>query len=117
MSDVNNYLESKYGNTVSTAVKMSDDVRKTFPNLKLKDIKEFVKIFIDSQVESKLLSIPIKKQPNNFTIVPYNYRWHIDLIDMKNYPEENDGYNWILTCIDSFSRFAYAVALKSKEGK
>ena len=59
------------------------DIRKTFPKIKLKDIKIYVKTFINSQVDSKLLSTPNKKQPNNFTISPYNYRWHIDLIDMK----------------------------------
>ena len=114
---INNYLEYKYGNKVSTVVKMTDDVRNLFPKIKLKDIRVYVKKFINSEIDSKLLSTPNKKQPNNFTISPYNYRWYIDLIDMKNYPEENNGYNWILTCIDSFSRFAYAAPLKKKEGK
>ena len=120
MSDrerVNNYLEEKYGNTSSTKIKMQDDLKKIFTDVKVKDLDEFIKEFIESQTDSKLLSLPKNKQPNNFNIVPLNFRWHIDLIDMKNYSEDNDDYNWILTCIDSFSRFAYAIALKTKDAK
>ena len=40
----------------------------------------------------------------------------IDLIDMKKYSKHN-GYNWIITMIDIFSRYAFTIAVKSKSGK
>src|SRR5665647_1376102 len=39
----------------------------------------------------------------------------IDLIDMSRYA--SNGYSWILTAIDLFSKKAWAVALKNKTGK
>lgn len=39
----------------------------------------------------------------------------IDLIDMSRYA--SDGYSWILTAIDLFSKKAWAVPLKNKTGK
>ena len=114
---VTNYLEEKYGNSVSTKVKMEDELRKAFVGTKVSELEKHLKEFIESQIDSKLLSRPKNKIPNNFTIAPLNFRWHIDLIDMKNYVVDNNSYAWILTCIDSFSRFAYVVALKTKEAE
>jgi transposase InsO family protein len=43
-----------------------------------------------------------------------NQTWGINLIDMTNYKKQNSNYGWILTVIDHFSKYAYAVALKNK---
>ena len=40
-----------------------------------------------------------------------------DLLDMKSYASKNDGYKYILTCVDVLSRFAWAFPLKSKTGR
>lgn len=37
-----------------------------------------------------------------------------DLIDMQSYADENDGFKYLLTIIDVFSKYAYAVPTKSK---
>jgi transposase InsO family protein len=39
-----------------------------------------------------------------------------DLADMRNLAPFNDGYSYILTCIDVFSRYAFAVPVKDKRG-
>ena len=41
----------------------------------------------------------------------------MDLIDMQKFAEFNDGVKYILTVIDCFSRYAFAVPLKSKKPK
>jgi len=47
---------------------------------------------------------------------PYpNYKWACDLIDMSLYSKQNKGNNYILTVIDHFSRYCFAVALKNKK--
>jgi hypothetical protein len=38
----------------------------------------------------------------------------IDLIDLKAYKTANEGYCWILTVVDVFSKFVQAYILKSK---
>jgi transposase InsO family protein len=39
-----------------------------------------------------------------------------DLADMRNLAPFNDGYSYILTCIDVFSRYAFAVPVNDKRG-
>lgn len=46
-----------------------------------------------------------------------NYTWQADLIFMKKYSKYNEGFKYILTVIDVFSRFAFAVPLKNKTTK
>ncbi len=40
--------------------------------------------------------------------------WALDLADMSHWKEENDGATFILTCVDVFTRWAAARALRSK---
>src|SRR5690606_16885412 len=42
--------------------------------------------------------------------------WGADLADMTKYADDNDGYKYILTVIDIFSRYAWALPLKTKNG-
>lgn len=41
--------------------------------------------------------------------------WQADLIDMQPFSRENRGYRYILTVIDTFSKYAWAYPLKSKK--
>ena len=45
------------------------------------------------------------------------YLFQIDLIDMSKYENENDGYQWFITIIDTFSKKAWAFKLKRKSAK
>ena len=47
-------------------------------------------------------------------MVGLNETWQADLVDMSPYASENNGFKFLLTVIDIFSKFAYAVPLKSK---
>ena len=46
----------------------------------------------------------------------YVYRideqWQADLVDTQLYSQQNEGYNYMLTAIDCFSRFAFAKILR-----
>src|SRR5438552_4829649 len=44
-------------------------------------------------------------------------QWQADLVEMIPYANVNDGYRYLLTVIDLFSRFAWARAIKDKTGK
>lgn len=41
--------------------------------------------------------------------------WQADLVDMMKYAKWNNKYNYILTVIDIFSKYAWAVPVKSKD--
>jgi hypothetical protein len=45
-----------------------------------------------------------------------NDTWQIDLVEMIPYARENQGYKYLLTVIDTFSKFAYAIPVKTKKG-
>ncbi len=40
-----------------------------------------------------------------------------DLVDMSAHSKENDNIKFLLTCIDVFSKYAWAGPLKNKMGK
>ncbi|XP_003427963.2 uncharacterized protein LOC100678729 [Nasonia vitripennis] len=42
--------------------------------------------------------------------------WPADLVEMQLYAQENKGYNYLLTVIDVFSKYAWTVPLKQKTG-
>lgn len=43
--------------------------------------------------------------------------WQADLVDMQSFKKYNKGFNYILTIIDGFSKFAWAVPLKNKSSE
>ena len=51
------------------------------------------------------------------TIRGLDETWQADLVDMSDYAASNKGYKFLLTVIDIFSKYAWAVPLKTKKGK
>ena len=43
--------------------------------------------------------------------------WQIDLVDMQSLSNHNDGIQFLLTCIDTFSKYACVRPLKNKSGQ
>ena len=46
-----------------------------------------------------------------------DYLWEIDLVDISRLKEFNDGYTFLLVCIDTFSKYVWTRPLKKKSGK
>lgn len=57
-----------------------------------------------------------KFKRNHYMIFQIDQNWQLDLIDFRALSRQNDGFNWILICIDVFSKFLWAVPLKKKTG-
>ena len=56
--------------------------------------------------------------PRNQTIVNgIDYQWQIDLIDASNIAGSNNNYKYIFTCIDVFSKYAWAIPILNKQAK
>lgn len=57
----------------------------------------------------------------NFTrrhtiIKGYRDLWQIDLAELQQYANENGGHRYILVCINCYSKYVYARAIKNKTG-
>ena len=44
-------------------------------------------------------------------------QWQADLVEMIPYENVNDGYRYMLTVIDLFGKFAWAIPIENKTGK
>ena len=42
--------------------------------------------------------------------------WQADLVDMQSLAQHNDGVKYLLTCIDTFSKYAWVQLSKNKSG-
>ncbi|KAI8503792.1 hypothetical protein Bbelb_187630 [Branchiostoma belcheri] len=61
---------------------------------------------------------PIRRRfkKNRVIVGGLNNQWQADLADLSSLAKHNDGYRYILTCIDVLSKFAWAVPIKDKKG-
>ncbi|GFY11880.1 uncharacterized protein F54H12.2 [Trichonephila clavipes] len=79
-----------------------------------KDVKHWL-----SQKDAYTLHKPVrhKFQRNRVLVSDIDRQFQADLVDMQSLAEFNKGYKYLLTCIDLFSKFAWAVPPKDKFGK
>ena len=53
---------------------------------------------------------------NRVIVGGIDHQWQMDLADMQSMQKFNDGYRYLLLCIDVFSKYAWVVPLKNKTG-
>jgi transposase InsO family protein len=64
------------------------------------------------------LGFNLQYKQQKHTVVPGPLvKWQIDLADMQNSAEYNDGTNYLLTIIDVFSKYALVIPLQNKQGQ
>ena len=80
--------------------------------------RETVKRFLKGQQAYTLHKQVRRHYLRNRTYVArIDQQWQADLADVQKLAEHNDGYKYILTCIDVLSKYAWVVPVKSKNGK
>lgn len=80
--------------------------------------RETVNNYLKDQLAYSLHKPARRKFVRNHTYVAnIDQQWQADLADMQALASENNGYHYILTCIDILSRFAWTVPVKSKSSK
>lgn len=81
------------------------------PSVTRKDVRRF----LSSQPTYTLHRSARRHFPRNKTYVRgIDEQWQADLVDMQALSHSNKGYKYLLTCIDVFSKFAWAVPVKTK---
>lgn len=78
--------------------------------------KKTVESYLKSQ-QAYTLHKPARRHyiRNKIYVAGIDAQWQADLADMQGIARQNDGMRYILTVIDVFSKFAWAVPVKSKD--
>ncbi|GFU56632.1 uncharacterized protein F54H12.2 [Trichonephila clavipes] len=73
-------------------------------------------VILERCLHTHTLHRPVRHTNREF-VSDIDRTFQVDLVDMQSLAEFNKGYKYLLTCIDLFSKFAWAVPLKDKFGK
>ena len=97
-----NKIDSIYeANNFPTLDRLYKLVKEAHPDIS----RQYVKRFLDGQQETQLLKRKMKPQSHGYITAAYpNQKWTIDLLDYSKFLENNNGYRYIFTVIDVFSR-------------
>ena len=119
MDSVDSYLSSVYYNTKRSGGyggvnRLYDDVKKEGKfKISRKQIKEWL-----MKQDAYTLHKPVLRnfKRNRVIVGGIDQQWQMDLADMQSMQKFNDGYRYLLVCIDVFSKYAWVVPLKNKTG-
>ena len=105
------YNDPKFTASFSGKDRFSKFVNSRNRNIKTKDVLKALK-----SVNSYTLHKPARKTALYRRIFTkgIKYLYQIDLVDMTKFEGENDGYRWLITIIDTFSKKAWAFKTKRK---
>lgn len=89
-------------------------LQRNLHNLSTKEVKEWL-----SQQDAYTLHKPIRRHFQRRRIIAggINHQFQADLIDMRSLRKYNNDRAYLVTCIDVFSKFAWAIPIKTKSGK
>ncbi|KAL4152739.1 hypothetical protein QTP88_000572 [Uroleucon formosanum] len=83
------------------------------------ELVDRLRLLLASKAAAFELHKPARKNYTRRRVNVYgkNDLWQADLVEMIPYSKKNKGYKYILCVIDCFTKFAWAIALKSKTAK
>ena len=95
------YTDSKFPGSFSGKNRFIKAIRSKDRSIKRSDVEKALR-----SIDSYTLHKPLKKPKLYRRIYTkgINYQFQIDLIDMSKFEDENDGYRWFITIIDTFSK-------------
>jgi len=109
----NIYLHVENPGSFGGVKRLYNAVKQVKPDVNKNEILKYLKE-LDSYTIHKDI---VRRFPRQSIVVPnIDYQWQADLVILPNLKQYNDGYTNILFCIDVFSRYAWAVPLKTKLG-
>lgn len=111
-------LTQTYGNVLINGYRSSDSLYETLSKQYLGISREQIRTFIN-KIEVKQLQAPsldFSVQKPIITEAPMT-QLQMDLVDMSNYAKFNENTNFLLTVIDTHSKFAWVRPLKNKSAE
>ena len=107
------YYDSDSPVAFSSIANIWRQIKKDKKDIKYKELKSF----LEEQPTYTLHKRELKKFQTRKVMVSYiDQQMQCDLVDMQKFSKTNKGFNYILTAIDIFSRYAWALPLKRKTG-
>ena len=72
-----------------------------------------------SQQDVYTLHKPARRRYKRIRVIVFGIdeQFQADLVDLQNLSRYNKGYKYLLTCIDIFSKYAFVLPLKTKQGQ
>ena len=107
------YFDSSFPGSFGGVNNFYRSLKQQFPNVKRKQVVDFLKSNDSYTLHKPPAKIKLFRRVYTKNI---GYLYQIDLVDMSTYKDENDGYTFIITCIDTFSKKAWVFKLKNKTG-
>ena len=108
------YRDPKFPASFAGQKRFHDALKQRNSSESLKSVKKKLQA-----VDSYTLHKPVRK-PKLYRRIftkSINYLYQCDLVDLSKFHQENDGYKWIITIIDTFSKKAWAMKMKSKSAQ
>ena len=108
------YYNTKNSASFSSSKNLFEEARKKLPSITLKDVKKW----LSGQI-TYTLHKPVQRnfKRNKIIVKRIDEQWEADLVDMREFSMQNNGYKYILTIIDSFSKYAFVRPIKAKTGE
>lgn len=115
MSKVEKLKKIYYDVTSSGSYGGIDRLHKAVREKRINLTRKEIESFLQAQ-SSYSLHKPARKhfKRNPIVVGGIDQQWQADLADMKSIAKENNGVQYLLTVIDCFSKFAWAIPVKSK---
>lgn len=108
------YYDIKNPNSFSNSNVLYKEAKKIDHKINLKDVENWLK----AQFTHTLHKQPRRKFKRNRIIVEdIDEVWEADLVDMQEFAKQNNNYKYMLTVIDSMSKFAFAIPIKNKKSQ
>ncbi|RWR98555.1 hypothetical protein B4U79_09641, partial [Dinothrombium tinctorium] len=106
------YYDPNHPASFASVEKLYNFAKEKFPNANKDEIKEW----LSEQLTYTLHKQARKRFKRNKVLVSHmDEQWQADLADMRQVSSENKGFKYILTVIDIFSKYAWAVPIKNKQ--
>ena len=108
------YYDPKRSGGFGGAERLYKDVKKEGKfAISRKEIREWL-----MKQDAYTLHKPMRRhfKRNRVIVGGIDQQWQMDLADMQSMQKFNDGYRYLLVCIDVFSKYAWVVPLKNKTG-
>ena len=98
------YFNPEFPASLSSLWKFYKEAKKVIKNLTRQDVKKWSK-----QSNTYTIHKSARKKFNRERIYTsrIDYLWEIDLVDVSRLKEYNDGYTFLLICIDTFSKYVW----------
>ncbi|RWR99765.1 hypothetical protein B4U79_03256, partial [Dinothrombium tinctorium] len=106
------YYDPTHPASFASIEKLYNFAKEKFPNVNKDEIKDW----LSEQLTYTLHKQARKRFKRNKLLVSHiDEQWQADLPDMREVSSENKGFKYILTIIDIFSKYAWAVPIKNKQ--